>query len=359
MTINEHIIQLLYSYDCVIIPNFGGFVARYFPAEIQEGTYMFRPPSKRISFNARLKENDGLVAHYISQKEGISYQEAVQMIEISVRAWYRILESGNKITLEGIGKIYSDSEGNLQFTPSLEANFLTSSYGFGLFRSPAITEESMITQSIRKQAEIEGKIVEHRNIAYFMNNLLQTVKVASIILVVGSVFYLAIDNSKIFTKSQNDSFSYIGFTAIQDSAVDFQAVSPETDNLGSEPYESMHEQPETPSAKNDIPKQEETSQANTVTKTEEIKSPEVLPTAKSTSAQPVASVDMVEISTGAFGIEANAQRRAQELMQHSIPSDIIKSGKLYRVVVRSERKDADALLMQIKETVAPDAFVLN
>ncbi|MFN3951802.1 MAG: hypothetical protein ACK4KT_05295 [Thermaurantimonas sp.] len=366
MTINEHIINLLFSYDCVIIPGFGGFVARYFPAEIQEGTYMFRPPSKRVSFNARLKENDGLLAHYISQKEGISYHEAMQTIEISVRAWNRILESGNKISLDGIGKIYQDSEGNLQFTPSLEANFLTSAYGLGLFRSPAVSAESMIVQSIRQQAQVEGQVYEHRNAGYFISNLLSTVKVASVVLIVGSVFYLAVDNSNLFKKSQTDSFSYIGFSTFTDST----EFSEQSGNA-------------TPNDKVDLRNTEVASldfepQSSKVFFNSD-GSADLLPSQRYEDNYPVVQTEAtapddsdgraqvqvsnpkgdIKISAGVFAVEDNALKRKQQIADLSMTPEIEPVGKFFRVIVRCNKNEVDQILLRIKESVASDAFVIK
>ncbi|GCD77115.1 cell division protein [Thermaurantimonas aggregans] len=358
MTINEHIINLLYSYDCVIIPGFGGFVARYFPAEIQEGTYMFRPPSKRISFNARLKENDGLVAHYISQKEGISYQEALQMLEITVRSWNRILESGNKIILEGIGKIYTDSEGNLQFTPALEANFLTSSYGLAMFRSPAITSESLIAQSIRRQAEAEGKVMESPNAGYFLSNVFHTVKVASVVVVVGSIFYLAIENTQMFKRSKTDSFSYIGFTVTDSVASTSEDLKEEF--KVSEPESTKTTETAQPTEKRTLEEKNEYISSAETPSLKEVKSAENPDLSMTSSAVEVTEVrEIVKISVGAFSVEANAQNRLKELAAHNINGAIEPSGKLYRVVVACEKKEADVMLQMIKKTVAQDAFVLK
>lgn len=361
MTINEHIINLLYSYDCVIIPGFGGFVARYFPAEIQDGTYMFRPPSKRVSFNARLKENDGLLAHYLSQKEGISYQEAMQTIEISVRAWNRILESGNKISLEGIGKIYLDSEGNLQFTPSLEANFLTSSYGLGLFRSPAISAESMIVQSIRQQAQLEGKVYEHRNAGYFISNLITTVKVASVILVVGSVFYLAVDSSSLFKKSQTDSFSYIGFSAVTDSTSSQEA----SDTVMGTDTSIMTDKNTSVDITSEIPgilAEPQDKSPEKVVPTSESEHPQSLVNNTSKEANEFHNSNrdkLVKISVGVFSVEANALQRKSQVISLEIPSDIEPSGNYLRVIALCKKDEVNQILQRIKDSIAPDAYVMN
>ena len=59
MSIFKHIVDLLYNNDCVILPGFGAFVLKNKSA-FRKGDEFF-PPSKYVSFNSMLKENDGLL----------------------------------------------------------------------------------------------------------------------------------------------------------------------------------------------------------------------------------------------------------------------------------------------------------
>ena len=53
--------QLLYRYDCVIIPGFGGFVTQFKSAAIDRQAHSIYPPSKEVSFNSMLVKNDGVL----------------------------------------------------------------------------------------------------------------------------------------------------------------------------------------------------------------------------------------------------------------------------------------------------------
>ena len=66
MIIANYISDLLYRYDCVIVPDFGGFVANRIGAQVNNFTHTFSPPTKQITFNGLLKHNDGLLANYIA-----------------------------------------------------------------------------------------------------------------------------------------------------------------------------------------------------------------------------------------------------------------------------------------------------
>ena len=70
-TVEHYISELLFLHDCVILPNFGGFVGNPQSAKLNKTTGMLSPPSKQILFNANLKTNDGLLITHISNEEGI------------------------------------------------------------------------------------------------------------------------------------------------------------------------------------------------------------------------------------------------------------------------------------------------
>jgi len=99
--INQYIKELLFLNDCVIIPEFGGFITNYKPASIVNN--QFFPPAKEIAFNNKLISNDGLLVNYIADIEGINYFEAKQKLETFVEETQLNLERNRNVYLEGIG----------------------------------------------------------------------------------------------------------------------------------------------------------------------------------------------------------------------------------------------------------------
>lgn len=152
-TIDHYISNLLYYHECVVVPDFGAFLTRYFPAEINPATHMMRPPSKRVVFNARIQENDGLLAKHIANETGVSYQKALESIEISARSWKKVLRAGKKVNLIGIGRLYMDDKGKLQFNPAHDINYDIHSYGLNIFRASAIERDQEIIRSVNKAIE--------------------------------------------------------------------------------------------------------------------------------------------------------------------------------------------------------------
>ena len=138
MNIATSIKDLLYLHDCVIIPNFGGFLLNYKPASIHPVTNLFTPPAKTLAFNRNLIVNDGLLANHIARKHHITYNEALTAINSQVRQMRHDLEHGKPVIVGDAGTFTLDRQGNLQFTPDESINYFGDSFGLGSFTSPAI-----------------------------------------------------------------------------------------------------------------------------------------------------------------------------------------------------------------------------
>jgi hypothetical protein len=154
MNVAHYISQLLYRYQCVTVPGFGAFLTETVSANIQESNHTFYPPKKEISFNSYLKNNDGLLANHMASAEKISYEAAVVAIEKEITVWKTLLQNKESVSLKNIGEFRLNSENSLVFEPNKQLNYLTDSFGFSSFVSPAVKREEF-----KKQIEIlEEKI---------------------------------------------------------------------------------------------------------------------------------------------------------------------------------------------------------
>ncbi len=73
INISKHISELLYSYECVILPSFGGFISNYKSALLSADGRSIIPPTKAISFNKNLNKSDGLLINYVAEQNDITY----------------------------------------------------------------------------------------------------------------------------------------------------------------------------------------------------------------------------------------------------------------------------------------------
>lgn len=154
-TTATYIGELLYRYECVILPGFGAFLTRRQAAIIQDATNAFYPPQKVISFNSQLQNNDGLLANYIASAEHISYTDALAKIQHFVRSLSEKITQGERVELSKIGAFYSSVENTLQFEPSEEVNYLSEAFGLSSFASPKINREPVIQREVYKE-EVEA-----------------------------------------------------------------------------------------------------------------------------------------------------------------------------------------------------------
>ena len=123
-----YISDLLFLHDCVIIPDFGGFICNHRSASINEKTGVICPPAKDIAFNKNLTHNDGLLANWIAIQENIPYEKASRQIMLFSEDLKVRLNQGQRIDFEGIGTFYTDKRFNIIFENS-RYNFFADTFG--------------------------------------------------------------------------------------------------------------------------------------------------------------------------------------------------------------------------------------
>ena len=129
MEISGYIAELLGDQDYVVLPGVGAFVSEYRAARIPEGGTTVEPPSRKITFNAGMKMNDGFLTGYITSKTGASLQEARRMVSgYADDILYRLDRDGHT-ALKNMGTLQKQ-EGKITFTPLEELSRLPGAYGF-------------------------------------------------------------------------------------------------------------------------------------------------------------------------------------------------------------------------------------
>ncbi len=155
MTLTNYINDLLYRYDCVIVPDFGGFVTNAISAKVNHFSHSFYPPTKQITFNTHLKNNDGLLANYIASSENISFEKANQLIADVVKSWNAQLQL-EAVTIAKVGSLSLNKEKQIVFEPDTTANYLTETFGMTAVSSPAIKRLEYKTQ-VEKLAPVASQ----------------------------------------------------------------------------------------------------------------------------------------------------------------------------------------------------------
>ena len=158
MKIAKYIGDLLYDYECVVIPGLGGFITNDSSVSINEVTHNFTPPFRNIHFNIHLRANDGLLVNHVAHREQISYKTAKSRVDNFAFQCHNALNEGKKINFKNIGSIYYDVDKNIGFTQDKKSNYNPDSFGLSSLVSPAIrriTDEQKIINIVKSAIDIK------------------------------------------------------------------------------------------------------------------------------------------------------------------------------------------------------------
>lgn len=151
MEVFKHIKQLLYRYDCVILPGFGAFITRNHSAIIQPDGSLI-PPGKTVFFNRQLQTNDGLLAHHIAHSERITYALALEKIRLFSGRLLESLDRDGILDCAPLGHFEIKEKGVLRFEAAQHMNLAAKSFGL----------TSVITHPIQRTESHTPVIPIHR-----------------------------------------------------------------------------------------------------------------------------------------------------------------------------------------------------
>lgn len=180
MILKSYIQDLLYRYDCVIVPNFGGFVTNKIGAKIEDS--VIYPPSKQISFNAQLTHNDGLLVNHVASIEKLSFNEANEKVAKIVAEWKQLLEI-QSLLIDNVGTISLNDEKQLTFEPNKKVNFDIASFGL------APVDNVSAIERYKEQVKPLNPVVEEEvvTVAKSRNSVFVKYAAAAAILIAGFV----------------------------------------------------------------------------------------------------------------------------------------------------------------------------
>ncbi len=331
MTLETYITDLLYRYECVIVPNFGGFVANAKSAKVNDNT--FSPPYKQITFNSLLQNNDGLLANYISQVDKMPYETAVNFINFEVQEWIdKLLDE--ELDLKGLGALFLVND-KIQFEPENTVNYLTSSFGLSRFISDDI--------------ERKTPIIEQPIIALQEQLLMQDIVVGNQREIYKEQVEKIEETTPIFItpEKRKNASNFIKYAAIF-------VLSASVIGLGNKMYKDNVAQQQVVN----MQQQQKDREAKIQTATFVIDAP--LPTIILNTIS--AKKEIYHIIAGAFRSEVNANKKVNQLISQGFKAKIIGKNKWNLTQVAftsfSDLETANTELATIKNTIASDAWLL-
>ena len=127
--LSNAIANLLHDHDTVIVPGLGAFIRQEKGAKVNVITNEFEKPSAILSFDPQRREENGLLAEYLSLQSAISEEEALQQIASFVSETFARLQQGASVELPQLGTLSLDSQQNLRFKAVDDCDFNGDAFG--------------------------------------------------------------------------------------------------------------------------------------------------------------------------------------------------------------------------------------
>lgn len=106
---NQYLPELIRSNNRVIIPKIGAFILK------KQGE------EETVTFNSILKFDDGLLSGVIAEKENLDKNEATKKVAEYANQILEKINNGEQYKIEGLGNLYKDANGKVQFLDSKTA----------------------------------------------------------------------------------------------------------------------------------------------------------------------------------------------------------------------------------------------
>jgi hypothetical protein len=236
--INTYISDLLFLHDCVIIPNFGGFIANYKASVLDNRTNTIRPPSKNIVFNKSLSNNDGLLANEIAINEKINFKQAQKRIVEYVSFLNDNLHLHKKMYITEVGTLLLVENTKIIFIQSSTRNHLLESYGYAPIQFPTIVRENVSENLKTKIKELPISYKKEKK---------SWLKVAVIALPLAILSLVGVNNSEQIKASYaslvpvNSTVKTVEITKQEISQFDYNSVSMNIDQAITDYYQLLNE----------------------------------------------------------------------------------------------------------------------
>tara|TARA_X000000368_G_scaffold414974_1_gene405841 strand:- start:1211 stop:2161 length:951 start_codon:yes stop_codon:yes gene_type:complete len=312
-TVDHYISELLFLHDCIILPEFGGFVGNPQSAKLNKITGVLTPPSKQILFNTNLKTNDGLLITHISNKENVSQDVAKNEVKNYITKITEKLNDSKVLRIEKIGLFTLGKEGNIVFLQDSSNNYSLNAFGMKATHNKAVV----------RRAIVEEKMVDtiKTTIRANRNNPRLFLRAAAVIIPLVALSYLII--------SQQDN--------IHNVYMQMAGLNPFKTNAIVEPVVEL-----VPEIKIEI-------EAPPIAEIIEEEVPPVIISQKT-----------YYIIAGAFAKQKNANKMLAKLNRWNYNAKIMENGDLLRVSYNSfyNRDEAVLALNKIKQE-NPEAWLLT
>ncbi|MFM6984015.1 MAG: hypothetical protein ACKOXF_07770, partial [Chitinophagaceae bacterium] len=234
--------KLLNRYECVILPEFGGFIVRESPCNFNASKDRIKPASKHIFFNPHLTANDGLLYNEIQTARTCTYNEAVEWYQSVVAEYKQVIEDAGSRQFGALGTFHKGKENNFWFSPAPELNLSLDSFGLSAVDIYKVAQAESEKETIVKTLKPETELADNKPIIStepFRMNYKAWIAAATVALLVHFT-YLKLETNDVTTNEasvlptiespvQEDAEANVDTTSYSTTSIDTAAeVLPET-----------------------------------------------------------------------------------------------------------------------------------
>jgi len=308
--------DLLVHHNCVIIPEFGGFIAKRVSSQIDFEKGIILPPSKHLLFNRFLTADDGLLISSFVQAQKEDYDSIKLKLSSFVTELDKRLSNGEEVTFKHIGTLRRSENGNYTFKQDRSFNLLADAYGL----------KELDFVSVQEVEEKEEVLIDETPVIELREK--RPIGAKKILRYAAAACILPLAFYSFWIPFKSDFFSS-GMISVNDFNPFYKK------ELGRyEPLPSKHiikvqtkEDAQIVSVENQAQQLEETSTIDKTVNVEESKSEQVVLATESTTK----STYNKQFIVGCFAVKKNAINFKTKIEADGFVPTISKSGRLFRV----------------------------
>lgn len=338
--ITDTIKDLLLEHNYVCIPQLGGFVSKYSPAKILVDKDLIVPPSKKISFNSDLKEDDGLLINAFAIKHRISIQKAESLVHSFVQTAFVSLDEGKKVILDKIGSLRFNQHLNIEFESDALENYNPNSYGLVAVHCQALNTADKIA---------------NKNKTLFTRKHFIRAAVVLPFLMVGAVLWVYLGQIGVLPSAQNQEASivspFVNNEQIREAGSP-NLVSEQIDFNTNQKNALLYTEPQFSEAVQTESKSNEVVAVDVIPDPIVVKESEKLiskPAKRIEKAAELKSESIVKLKgkyqlvAGSFKSEGNANRLSKKISKLNFNAEVVQLGNRFRVIAASYGSKSEAV----------------
>ncbi len=346
MKIVQYISDLIQNNGSITIPDFGSFILKDTSSRIDSNKKNVMPPSKVLTFDENIKENDNVLIDYVVKEERLSKESAEDAIKKFVLQLKTLLGSGKTVEFRNIGKLHLNNKKQVVFDYDSRASYISDSFGLAPVKYKTLSK----TKEPKPMKDIETEPKEKKPKKKFPKAAIWLIIILTPIIAVAVLAFLYPDKTKEIYSNSKEYVS--GLFKKSEPDKDVKTIAVVNDTLKDSKKDSLKKNA-TDSAVN--VKLIENSSNGKVEKNNKKNTNNIKPTTDPTN--------KFHIIVGCFQSKANAEKYFKTIEGKGYSPRFFEAGSdgLYKVSCNSypTREEANKELKKVTNDLGAGAWVLK